>query len=136
MNSTLPCGFCSGAATGGGTESRLLTQTLVGGVPGGPGPGSVLVEGVTSLAVVSRRVMLAGADQAPLFALDALAGVTVALTPEEKTQRDSSVKDASKAQLFLYTLISASHHKFRRTYAHREWSRRQRGGEIEKVIPP
>lgn len=61
---------------------QLLTQALVGGVPGGPGPGSVLVEGVTSLAVVPRCVMLADTEQPPLLALGALAGVAVALTPE------------------------------------------------------
>lgn len=61
---------------------QLLTQALVGGVPGGPGPGPVLVEGVTSLAVVPRCMMLADAEQPPLLALGALAGVAVTLAPE------------------------------------------------------
>lgn len=60
-------------------RNRLLTQTLVGGVPSGPGPGSVLVKGVTFVAVISHCVMLAGADQAAAFPLDTLASVTVTL---------------------------------------------------------
>lgn len=60
-------------------RSRILTQALVGRVPGGPGPGSVLVKRVTFLAVVPRCVMLAGADQATVFPLDTVASVTVTL---------------------------------------------------------
>lgn len=60
----------------------LLTQTLIGGVPSGPGPGSILVKGVTSLAVISHCVMLAGTDQATMFPLSALAGMTITLTSE------------------------------------------------------
>lgn len=66
---------------------KLLTQTLIGGVPSGPGPGSVLVKGVTSLAVSSHCVMLAGADQVTKFPLNAFAGVTVTLTSEGNIDR-------------------------------------------------
>lgn len=61
---------------------KLLTQTLIGRVPSGPGPGSILVKGVTSLAVGSHCVMLAGADQVTMFSLSALAGMAVTLTSE------------------------------------------------------
>lgn len=61
---------------------RILTQALVGGVPVGPGPGSVLVKRVTSLAVVPHCMVLADTEQPPLLPLRALAGVAVALTPE------------------------------------------------------
>lgn len=63
-------------------RTKTLTQTFVGGVPGRPGPGSILVKGVTSLAVISHRVMLADADQAAVLPLDALAGVAVTLASE------------------------------------------------------
>lgn len=61
---------------------QLLTQALVGGVPGGPGPGSVLVEGVASLAIIPCCMVLAHAEQPPLLHLRALAGVAVAFTSE------------------------------------------------------
>lgn len=73
---------------------RLLTQALVGGVPGGPGPGSVLVKRVTSLAVIPRCMVLADAEQPPPLPLRALAGVAVALTPEGG--RDGDGKERSR----------------------------------------
>lgn len=82
LNLTLPCGFSRWLRWAGSwqhPEIMLLTQTLVGGISGGPGPGSVLVKGVTFLAVSSRGVMLAGTDQATMFPLNALAGMTVTL---------------------------------------------------------
>ncbi len=77
-----PVDFAAGCVR---PRSRLLTQTLVGGVPSGPGPGSIPVKRVTSLAVISDCVMLTGADQATMFPLTALAGVTVTLTSEGNT---------------------------------------------------
>lgn len=61
---------------------QILTQALVGGLPGGPGPGSVLVKRVTSLAVGPRCMVLADAEQPPLLPLRALTGMAIALAPE------------------------------------------------------
>lgn len=87
LNLTLPCGFSRWLHWAGSwqhPEIMLLTQTLVGGVSGGPGPGSVLVKGVTFLAVSSHGVMLAGTNQVTTFPLNALTGMTVTLAPKWK----------------------------------------------------
>lgn len=82
---------------------RPLTQALVGGVPGGPGPGSVLVERVTPLAVVSRCVVLADAEQPAPLAHGAVAGVAVTLTPKE-TVMEQSIPDWFQCTLANVTL--------------------------------
>lgn len=63
-------------------KATVLTQTLVGWVPCGPGPRPVLVEGLTPLAVLTCRVVLAVTCQSPVLAFRALAGVAVALAPD------------------------------------------------------
>lgn len=86
----LPCGFCRRLHSVGlwqRSTAQLLTQTFVGRIPSGPGPGSVLVKGVTSLAVGSRGVMLAGTDQATVFPFNTLTGVTVTLTSKGNIDR-------------------------------------------------
>lgn len=69
-----------------------LTQTFVGRVPSGPGPGSVLVKWVTPLAVSSLCVMLAGTNQGPVFPFHTLTGVTVTLTPKGKHRKEKENK--------------------------------------------
>ena len=70
----------------------LLTQTLMGCLPGGPGPWPVLVEGVALLAVRPHRVVLADAGQHPALVLDTFAGVAVALTPEDRETGDGRLR--------------------------------------------
>lgn len=67
--------------------ATLLTQTLVGRVPCGPSPRPVLVEGLTPLAVLSCRVVLADAGQSPVLALQALARVAIAFAPDGRENK-------------------------------------------------
>lgn len=63
-----------------------LTQTLVGVFCGATGPRTVLEEGQTTLAVHTRGVVLATANQLAGRVGAALAGVTMAFAPEGGTR--------------------------------------------------
>lgn len=102
---------------------KLLTQTLVGGIPSGPGPRSVLVKGVTSLAVGSLCVMLAVTHQATLFTLNTLAGMAVALTSKGKYKHtvflNLQVQSfVSSPHFFIYPTVNKC--------AHSGWGRRRK----------
>lgn len=73
-------------------KATVLTQTLVGRVPRGPGPRPVLVESLTPLAVLPCRVVLADARQSPVLALRTLAGVAVALAPDGGVERTQALE--------------------------------------------
>jgi len=123
LNLTLPCGFSRWLNPAGSWQHpriKLLTQTLVGRVPSGPGPGSVLVKGVTSLAVGSHCVMLAGTDQATLFPFNALAGMTVTLTSKGNmdTLLRLQLQSILKPTLFFFPLHN---------YVCSEWNGRGKG---------
>lgn len=63
-----------------------LTQTLVGVFCGATGPRTILEEGQTTLAVHTRGVVLAAANQLAGRVGAALAGVTMAFAPEGGTR--------------------------------------------------
>lgn len=138
LNSALPCVFCRRLHLVGlwqRPKAQLLTQTFIGRIPSGPGPGSVLVKWVTSLAVGSHCVMLAGTDQATMFPFNTLTGVTVTLTSEGNIDRYlcKGCKYNFSCTLSRFSLADSTVH----VVMHYEWVElKAEDRESEKAFPP